>query len=299
MRSLTPAFATRLRVPGRSRSKGQGPPSFAARFARNRAALGGLILVGIIIVMAAFAPVLAPADPFALSSDRLQPPLQGSLLGTDHLGRDMLSRLLHGARTSVMVGVLAAVTATIIGVAVGALAGYFGGRIDTVLMRFTEAAQIVPKFFLAVLIVALFGGGLDRIIAVIALLSWPPTARTTRAQFLTFREHEFVEAAQALGFGSRHVILHEILPNAAAPIIVLLSLDVAQAVLLEAGLAFVGLGDSSTVSWGTMLNDAQAYLRAAWWVSVIPGIAIFMLVMGANLLGDGLNDALNPRLKER
>jgi peptide/nickel transport system permease protein len=296
---LTPAFATRLRVASGSRSKRAGPASFAVRFARNRAALAGFIMVTVIVILAVLAPVLAPRDPFALSADRLQPPLQGSLLGTDHLGRDMLSRLLYGARTSVMVGVLAAVTATIIGVAVGSIAGYFGGTVDTLLMRFTEAAQIVPKFFLAVLIVALFGGGIDRIIAVIAVLSWPPTARTTRAQFLTFREHDFVEAARALGFGSRHMILHEILPNAAPPIIVLLSLDVAQAVLLEAGLGFVGLGDSSTVSWGTMLNDAQAYLRAAWWVSVVPGIAIFALVMGANLLGDGLNDAMNPRLKER
>jgi peptide/nickel transport system permease protein len=298
MRSLTPAFATnRLRRGGpRPRS---GPASFAARFRRNRAAFAGSIVVAIIVVAAALAPVLAPSDPFALSRDRLQAPLAGSLLGTDHLGRDVLSRLLHGARTSVLVGVLAASTASVVGVAVGSLAGYFGGIVDTVLMRVTEAAQVIPKFFLAVLIVALFGGGLDRIILVIGLLSWPPTARTARAQFLTLREQEFVEAARALGFSARHVILREILPNAAPPIVVLLSLDVAQAVLLEAGLGFVGLGDPSVVSWGTMLNDAQAYLRAAWWVSVVPGFAIFALVMGANLIGDGLNDAMNPRLKER
>src|SRR5262245_47537721 len=164
MRSLTPAFATRLRMAGGSRAKRAGPASFAVRFARNRAALVGLILVSVIAILALLAPVLAPHDPFALSPNRLQPPLEGSLLGTDHLGRDMLSRLLFGARTSVMVGVLAAVTASVIGVAVGSIAGYFGGTVDTLLMRFTEAAQIVPKFFLAVLIVALFGGGLDRII---------------------------------------------------------------------------------------------------------------------------------------
>ena len=210
--------------------------------------------------LALLAPLIAPADPFSLSRDRLQPPLTGSLLGTDHLGRDLASRLLYGARTSILVGVLAALTASVVGVAVGATAGFFGGVVDTILMRMTEAAQVVPKFFLAVLIVALFGGGIDRIILVIGLLSWPPTARTARAQFLSLRELEFVEAARALGFNSRHVIFNEILPNAAPPIIVLLSLDIAQAVLLEAGLGFVGLGDPSVVSWGTMLSDAQAYL---------------------------------------
>ena len=288
-------------VSGHSRRSTRQSWPFWRRYSRNPAANIGLVFVGVVVTSALLAPLLAPSDPFALGGQRmLQPPFtEGALLGTDHLGRDMLSRLLYGGRTSILVGVLAAITSSIIGVVVGALAGYLGGRLDSFLMRTTEYVQVIPGFFFAVLVVAIFGTGLDRIVIVIALLSWPAIARTARVQFLALRETEFVEAARAIGFNSFYLIFREMLPNAAPPLIVLLSLDVAQAVLIEASLSFLGLGDPSVISWGKMISDAQAYLHQAWWLSVLPGVAIFLLVAGANLIGDGLNDAFNPRLKGR
>jgi peptide/nickel transport system permease protein len=211
----------------------------------------------------------------------------------------MLSGIIYGARVSLVVGLAAAITSAAIGVVIGSISGFFGGWVDSFLMRLTELFTIIPRFFLAVVMVALFGNSIGWLIFVIGILSWPNIARVVRGEFLSLREREFVEAARALGFGNGHIIFSEILPNTISAVTVLASLQVAQAILLEAGLSFFGLGDPNLTSWGKLLNDSQRFLRQAWWMSVFPGTAILLSVLGFNLVGDGLNDALNPRLKER
>lgn len=272
---------------------------FWYRFSRSLQAVIAMVFVGIVVLMAVAAPLVAGADPQAGSPNALQPPLTpGAPLGTDHLGRDVWAQLVYGARVSLAVGGLAAASALAIGVVVGALAGFFGGVVDATLMRISELFQTLPRFVLALIIVALFGAGLLKLIAVIAILSWPHTARVVRASFLSLREAPFVDAARVGGMGSGAIIVREALPNVMAPIVVTGSLDVAAAILLEAGLGFFGLGDPNLVSWGGMLNQAQQYLRQAWWMSLFPGLAISLVVLAFNIMGDGLNDALNPRLRE-
>jgi peptide/nickel transport system permease protein len=205
---------------------------------------------------------------------------------------------VYGARVSLTVGVLAAASSVVIGVVVGALSGFLGGAVDATLMRISEFFQTLPRFVLALIIVALFGAGLAKLILVIAILSWPQTARVVRASFLSLREAPFVDAARVGGMSTGAIILYEGLPNVLAPIVVTASLDVAAAILLEAGLGFFGLADPNLVSWGGMLNQAQQYLRQAWWMSLFPGLAISLVVLAFNVIGDGLNDALNPRLRE-
>ena len=272
---------------------------FWYRFSRSPQAVASLVFVGVVLLLALAAPLVAGADPQAGSPNALQPPLSpGAVLGTDHLGRDIWAQLVYGSRVSLTVGGLAAISALAIGVVVGALAGFFGGVVDATLMRISELFQTLPRFVLALIIVALFGAGLLKLIAVIAILSWPQTARVVRASFLSLREAPFVDAARVGGMGSFSIIVREALPNVLAPIVVTGSLDVAAAILLEAGLGFFGLGDPNLVSWGGMLNQAQQYLRQAWWMSLFPGLAISLVVLAFNIIGDGLNDALNPRLRE-
>ncbi len=187
----------------------------------------------------------------------------------------------------------------IIGVIVGAFSGYVGGRVDGILMRITEYFQIVPSFFLALIMVTLLGGSIWNVVIVIAVLSWPRVARLIRAQFLSLKEKEFIEAARAVGESTGYIIFGEILVNALPPAIVNSSLEVGRAIIVEAGLSFIGLGDPNKVSWGYLLRNAQEFLRSAWWMAVFPGVCIFLLVTALNLVGDGLNDVLNPRLKER
>ena len=220
-------------------------------------------------------------------------------MGTDDLGRDMLSRFLYGARVSLTVGALAAATSCTIGICVGATAGYFGGWIDQSLMRGAEFVEVIPRFFLALLVVALFGASVLVIIGVIGLLSWPQIARLTRGEFLTLREREYVVAARAIGVGDAALIFGEILPNAAPPLIVMATLQVSMAILLEAGLSFLGLGDPTRPTWGLMLNNAQPFIRTAWWMAFFPGAGIFVTVAALNLVGDGFSDVLNPRLRGR
>lgn len=220
-------------------------------------------------------------------------------MGTDDLGRDTLSRVIHGARVPLAVGFLAAATALILGVIVGSVAGYFGGRADDVLMRATEYVLVIPRFFLALLIVAMLGAGIAKIVLVIGILEWPEVARVVRAQFLTFREREFVLAARAIGLSHRRIIFNEILPNAIPPAIVVASFLVARAILLEAGLSFLGLGDPNLISWGSLLSEAQERMWSSMWLAIFPGMAISLLVLCVNLCGDGINDVLNPRLKGR
>ena len=260
-------------------------------------ALGFLV---VLVALAVFAPLIAGYDPLTGGDNSLQPPLSPShWLGTDDLGRDIWARTIYGTRVSLTVGVASALIAVVVGVVVGALAGYFGGWLDALLMRVAEFFQTLPRFVVALVVIALFGTSVPKMIAVIAALAWPQLARVVRASVATLRQAQFVDAARVAGMGHGAIIAREILPNAAAPIIVLGSLDVAMAILIEASLSFFGLGDPNHVSWGAMLNDAQEYLRSAWWMSAFPGLAIALTVLSFNLLGDALNDALDPRAASR
>ena len=276
-----------------------GVRGFWRQFRRHRLGVAGLATVLVLGFVAVFAPLLAPYDPFTTSRNAFAPPgSAGHLLGTDHLGRDVLSGVIWGARVSLIVGLAAAFTATVIGIFVGAVSGYFGGWVDELLMRITELFQIIPRFVLALIVVAFFGSGLTNLILVIGILSWPQTARLVRSQFLRHRNLPYVDGARVVGMRAPRIIFSEILPNVMAPVIVVASLDIAQAILLEASLGFFGLGDPNLRSWGGMLNTAQGFVQRAWWMSVFPGIAISLAVLGFNLVGDGLNEATDPRLRE-
>lgn len=220
-------------------------------------------------------------------------------MGTDDLGRDVLSGFLHGARISLLVGIITAGGSTILGVVVGALSGFSAGRLDELLMRITEMFLVIPRFFLALILVAILGPSIWNVILAIAILAWPGTSRLVRAEFLSLRETAFVEAARSLGDTRFDLIFREMLPNALPPVIINSTLQIGYAIILEAGLSFLGLGDPSVMSWGYMLNNAQHFLGYSWHMAFFPGLGIFLTVLGLNLLGDGLNDALNPRLKGR
>ena len=259
---------------------------------------GGAVGVGLtfgLIVLALLANTLAPADPFASVAQPLSSPSRGHVFGTDDLGRDVLTGIIHGARTSLLVVTSVTVLAVLIGGAVGALAGYRVGIVDDALMRVTEFVLTVPRFFLAVVVIALFGAGMDRLILVLGLTSWPAIARVVRAQTLSLVRREFVDAARALGATDTRVLLRYVLPGALPPALVVISTNAAGVILMEAGLSFIGLGDPSRMSWGYLANNAQRFLRVAWWVALFPGAAIALAVLGLNLLGDAFNDLLDPR----
>jgi peptide/nickel transport system permease protein len=269
---------------------------FWGRYRKKKAAVFGLAIVVFFFAVALFAPLLAPYGLLELSEAFL-PPSPAHLLGTDSLGLDVLSCVIFGARASLMVGLFAVFTSTIIGLTVGAIAGFYGRRTDDLLMRVTEMFQVLPRFFLAIIFVAFFGPNIWNIIIVIGILTWPATARLLRAEFLVLTRREFVEAARAMGMSDRKLIVGEILPNAVPPVIVNASLEIASAILLEASLSFLGLGDPSLMSWGMMLHNSQEYFNRAWWMAAFPGMALFLTALGLTLVGDGLNDALNPRLR--
>lgn len=258
------------------------------------AGAAGLTLSVALLVVAALAPAVAPADPFASVAAPLLPPTPAHPLGTDDLGRDLLSGILHGGRTSLVVVLGVTVLAAVIGIAVGATSGYCGGAVDDLLMRGTELVQVVPRFFLAVVVIALFGPGLDRVVVVLGLTSWPAIARVLRAQTLSLRRREFVDAARSLGAPASRVLLRHVLPNALPPTVVVISLNAASVILLEAGLSFIGLGDPHAMSWGYLASNAQRFLRVAWWLALFPGVAIALGVLSLNLLGDTLNELLDP-----
>lgn len=271
------------------------------RFARNRGAVIGLVILVVVVLVAVIGPMIYAQSPWRMVGRPFLPPLtQGGLpLGTDAVGRDVLVGLIHGARVSLMVGLVSTTVALLIGVPVGALAGYFGGWVDDVLMRFTEFFQTIPSFALAIVLLAIFQPSLFYIILTIAIVSWPPVARLVRGEVLSLRTREYIEAAILSGQTNFQIILRQVLPNALPPIIVLASLMVATAILLESSLSFLGLGDPNVMSWGYMIGAARTVLRTAWWLSFIPGIAILLTVLALNLIGEGLNDALNPRLQRR
>jgi peptide/nickel transport system permease protein len=248
--------------------------------------------------MASFAypqgPWILAARPFAWPGE-----LPGLPLGTDSLGRDVAAGILYGSRVSLLIGLAATAAAVGVGIAVGAIAGYFGGRIDDILMRVTDAVQTIPPFLLAIVIVVIVTPTVATIIAAIAVISWPTVARLVRAEFLRLRESEFVASCRLIGMGDLRIIATQILPNSLAPIVVSASIMVATAILAEAGLSFLGLGDPNVMSWGTMVGLGRSDFRTAWYLVVVPGAAIVVTVLALNLLGDGLNDALNPRLRRR
>ena len=269
------------------------------RFIRHPAGMVGFALTMLVVVAGALAGHVTAEDPFRTAGDPLLAPSRHHLMGTDNLGRDMLTSVMHGARTSIMVVVGVTVIASVIGLAVGVVAGYKGGWVDDVLMRVTELFQAVPRFFLVLLIVALFGAGLDNLIYVLALTSWPTLARVSRAEVLSVRDRDYVGAARSIGATDRRIVLRHILPNVLPTAMVVIALTGSRIILLEASLSFLGLGDPSVMSWGYLVSNAQRFLRVAWWMSVFPGLAIAMAVLGINLMSDALNDVLASYSKLR
>ncbi len=271
---------------------------FWHRVAGNRGAVIGLALLALVILVAVLAPLLYPQSPWRMVQRPFLPPMaiDGFWFGTDTLGRDIGAGLAHGARVSLLIGLVSTVAALAIGIPLGAVAGYFGGRWDDALMRFTEFFQTIPSFALAIVIVAILEPSLASIVLAISLVTWPPVARLVRGEFLSLRTREYVQAAVLSGLSPASIIFRQILPNTISPIIVLASLMVASAILLESALSFLGLGDPNAMSWGYMIGAGRTVLRQAWWICVFPGIAIVLAVLSLNLIGEGLNDALNPRL---
>ena len=274
---------------------------FWRRLARNRGAVIGLALLALVVLVAVLAPLLYQQSPWRMVQRPFLPPmaLDGFWFGTDTLGRDIGAGLAHGARVSLLIGLVSTVVALAIGIPLGAVAGYFGGRWDDALMRFTEFFQTIPSFALAIVIVAILEPSLSSIVLAIALVSWPPVARLVRGEFLSLRSREYVQAAILSGLSPVAIIFRQILPNSLSPIIVLASLMVASAILLESALSFLGLGDPNVMSWGYMIGAGRTVLRQAWWICVFPGLAIVLTVLALNLIGEGLNDALNPRLARK
>ncbi|MFM7569774.1 MAG: ABC transporter permease [Betaproteobacteria bacterium] len=273
-------------------------PALSA-FLRDPAALTGALLLVCTVVVALLAPWVYPGDPLAMVTRPLVWPGESIThpLGSDSMGRDVLAGIAHGARISLTVGLVAAVLSVVIGVLVGAVGGYFGGWADDLLARVTELFQTVPSFLLVIVLVTIWRPTSPVVVMAIGVASWPVIARLVRAEFRSLREREFVLAARAQGYRHLRIIFSEILPNAAPPVIVTGSVLVATAILMESALSFLGLTDPNVVSWGRMVGEGREFLRSAWYLSAAPGLAIVLTVLSLNLVGDGLNDAFNPRLR--
>ena len=269
------------------------------RIVHNKMAMAGGLMVCFMFVLAILAPVIAPDPGFVDISRQLQPPNVTALLGTDDLGRDVFSRIAYGARISLLVGFVAVGIATVVGILFGAIAGYYGGWIDIVVMRFVDIMLCFPSFFLILAVIAFLEPSIWNIMIIIGLTGWMGVARLVRAEFLSLREREFVLAIRSLGASDSRIILRHILPNALSPVLVSAALGIAGAILTESALSFLGIGvQPPTPSWGNMLIAGKQTLGTAWWLSVFPGLAILLTVLGYNLLGEGLRDALDPRLKK-
>ena len=275
--------------------------SLAKHFARNGGAVVGLVLFTIVALAAIAAPLLYGQSPWMMVAKPMLLPFADARypMGTDMLGRDVMAGLVHGARVSLLVGGVSTFAALVVGILVGAVAGYAGGWVDDALMGFTEFFQTIPQLVMAVLVVAILSPTLYSIMGAIALVSWPPVARLVRGEFMALREREFVQAAIVIGQKPMTIIVSQILPNAMSPIIVMGSFMVATAILTEAALSFLGLGDRNFMSWGFMIGAARGVIRQSWWLSIGPGVAILLTVLAINLIGEGLNDALNPHLRRR
>jgi peptide/nickel transport system permease protein len=272
---------------------------FWRRYRRKTSAVIGLVLLLFVFLVAFVGPWIVPGDPWDMATmPFLWPGTNAEFpLGSGTLGRDILTGIIHGSRVSLLIGFAATLAALGLGVTVGALAGYFRGWIDDVLMRITEIFQTVPTFLLAVVLVAIFKPSMTTIVLAISAVTWPSIARLVRAEFLSLREREFVQSCVVIGMGETRIIFRQILPNCLPPIIVMSSVMVASAILTESGLSFLGLGDPNLMSWGTMIGIGRDAMRTAWYMSALPGVAILITVLALNLVGEGLNDALNPRLK--
>jgi peptide/nickel transport system permease protein len=270
---------------------------FLRRFLAHRGGAIGLAIMLLVLAVAAGAPWLFPGDPLDAVARPLLPPLDDVryLLGTDRDGRDIAAGIAHGARVTLAIGMAAAAGAIVAGTVIGALAGFYRGWVDDVLMRLTDAAQTVPSFLLALALVAVLGPATWSVITAIALVSWPGTARVVRAEFLSLRERDFVLACRAMGMSEARLIFGQMLPNAAPPIVVLATVVVSIAILVESALSYLGLGDPNVITWGAMIAAGRPVFRTAWTVSAIPGLAIVVTVLAVSLIGDALTHAVNPR----
>jgi peptide/nickel transport system permease protein len=268
---------------------------FIAGMTRHPSGLVGGVFIAVLVLVALGVGLFPQLDPHLLSSDSMQPPSAQYLLGTDELGRSVFAGVLHGTRVSLTVGFFAAIVATLLGVLIGSAAGFYGGWLDTLVMRVSEFFQVIPGFILAAVIVAMTGTGLAQIIAVVGLLAWPQVARVMRGEVMRVKQLEFVDAVRCLGVSEHRVLIGEVIPNAVAPVVAVGTLIVGQAILLEASLSFLGLSSAELVSWGRMLNSGQRFLFNAWWLSLFPGAAIFVTVLAFNLFGDAVAAVLNPR----
>lgn len=273
--------------------------NFWAIYRRNKGSVIGLVILAMVLIMALAGPLLMPGDPWEIKARPLLAPSAAFPMGTDVLGRDVLAGVVHGAQVSLLIGLVSTLVAVTLGLLLGAFAGYFGGPVDDIVVRITEFVQTIPSFILAMVLVAVLGPSIGSIVISIAVVTWPPVCRLVRAEFMSLVQREFVEAAVVSGQRTANIIFREVLPNALSPIIVMASLMVASAILTESALSFMGLGDPNRISWGYMIGAARSALRQAWWISVFPGAAIFLTVLAINLVGEGLNDALNPRLARR
>ena len=275
--------------------------AFLRLFSRNRGAVFGAIVLMVVVLVGVFCSTMFEESPWMMVAQPLMLPFEDAQfpLGTDMLGRDIAAGLAYGARVSLMVGLVSTLVAVLVGVLVGSVAGYYGGWIDDALMRFTEFFQTIPQLAMAVVLVAIVGPSIYSIVGAIAVVSWPPVARLVRGEFLSLNQREFVQAAVVIGQRPSRIIFTQILPNAISPIIVTASLMIATAILTESSLAFLGLGDRNMMSWGFMIGASRTMLREAPWMSIMPGVAILMTVLAINLIGEGLNDAMNPQLRRR
>lgn len=275
-------------------------PGKLGRFLRHPSGVVGLAILMVVIAMAASAGYFYTDGPWRIVARPMLWPGQNPSypLGTDMMGRDVLAGLMYGAQVSIMVGASVALVAILVGVSVGSVAGYYGGGTDDVLMRITDAFQTIPSFLAAVVIVGVIGPSVTTVICSISLVSWPMIARLVRADFLRLRNYDFVHACRIMGMSDIRIIFTQILPNCLSPIIVAASVLIATAIMIEAGLSFLGLGDPNAISWGAMIGAGRSALRTAWYVAIIPSSAVVMTVLALNLIGDALNDIFNPRLRQ-
>jgi peptide/nickel transport system permease protein len=259
----------------------------------------GLVLFALILLVAIFAPALAPMDPYDLGDDLLvSPGTSGHLLGTTNMGQDVLSMLIYGSRASLLIGIVAAAISGFIGTILGAVSGYYGGKIDKVINEAINIFLMIPTFFLVLIIVAMFGSSMLNVMLVIGLTSWPSNARMMRVQAMSIKERTFVKSSVSMGESKRQILFKYIIPNGLFPIIANTTMDVAKAILTEASLSFLGLGDPNVISWGQMIYDGKQYLSSGWWMSTFAGLMIMVIVMVFYMIGDGLNYALSPNMRK-
>ncbi|NVN87263.1 MAG: ABC transporter permease [Rhodopseudomonas sp.] len=300
MSTLDPSLIVAAAPAALPAAKAASPTKAAFRqFLRSPSGVAGAAMLLVLVLGTLFGPLVYPVDPLDIAGLPFTPPSADALLGTDYLGRDILAGLIHGGRATLMVGAVAALITISIGVTVGALSGFFGGWIDSALVKIAEFFQVLPPLLFAMVLVTLFGQKLTTITLAIGAVSWTAAARLTRAEFMRLRDLDFIKASRAAGAGNAHLILRVVLPNALPPIIVSATLAIGVAILFEGGLSFLGLGDPNTMSWGLMIGQNRNYVLDAWWAVTFPGAAIFLAVLAISLVGDGVNDAVNPRLRRR